>query len=161
MSERVSSISAYRLFRLLAVVWVGSQLTVGYAVAPTLFSMLDRISAGAIAARLFFIEAIIGAVCGIALLILGYRFARQGAIAYKTSCRLLVLMLACLVLGYFVLQPFMSAMRTAALNEGSDVSHSVYAMRFGILHGISSVFYLIQSLLGVLLVWKLPERHHS
>jgi hypothetical protein len=58
--------------------------------------------------------------------------------------------------GYFALQPFMNAMRIAALEAGSDVGHSVYATRFGILHGVSSLFYLIESLLGVALVWKLP-----
>jgi hypothetical protein len=47
-------------------------------------------------------------------------------------------------------------MRVAALEAGSDVGHSVYATRFGILHGVSSLFYLIESLLGVALVWKLP-----
>jgi hypothetical protein len=47
-------------------------------------------------------------------------------------------------------------MRLAALQAGSDVGHSVYATRFGILHGVSSLFYLIESLLGLALVWKLP-----
>ena len=29
-------------------------------------------------------------------------------------------------------------------------------MRFGVLHGVSSLFYLVESLLGLVLVWKLP-----
>jgi hypothetical protein len=65
-------------------------------------------------------------------------------------------MLVCVLVGYFALQPFMNAMRVAALEAGSDVGHSAYATRFGILHGVSSLFYLIESLLGVVLVWKLP-----
>ena len=65
-------------------------------------------------------------------------------------------MLVCVLVGYFALQPFMNAMRIAALEAGSDVGHSAYATRFGILHGVSSLFYLIESLLGVALVWKLP-----
>ena len=40
--------------------------------------------------------------------------------------------------------------------SGQDVGHSDYAARFGMLHGVSSLFYLIESLLGVALVWKLP-----
>ena len=36
----------HRLFRLLTVVWVGSLLTIGYAVAPVLFTSLDRMTAG-------------------------------------------------------------------------------------------------------------------
>jgi hypothetical protein len=65
-------------------------------------------------------------------------------------------MLVCVLVGYFALQPFMNAMRIAALEAGTDVGHSAYAARFGMLHGVSSLFYLIESLLGVLLVWKLP-----
>jgi len=65
-------------------------------------------------------------------------------------------MLVCVLVGYFALQPFMNALRLAAMNAGTDVGHSAYAARFGMLHGVSSLFYLIQSLLGVVLVWKLP-----
>ena len=44
----------------------------------------------------------------------------------------------------------------AAQEAGTDVGHSVYASRFGMLHGVSSLFYIIESLLGLVLVWKLP-----
>jgi hypothetical protein len=50
----------------------------------------------------------------------------------------------------------MNALRIAAQEAGTDVGHSVYASRFGMLHGVSSVFYLIESLLGIVLAWKLP-----
>ncbi len=46
--------------------------------------------------------------------------------------------------------------RMAALEAGTDVAHSAYATRFGVLHGVSSLFYLIESLLAIALVWKLP-----
>ena len=59
-------------------------------------------------------------------------------------------------MGYFALQPFMEAMRGAALEAGVDVAHSAYAARFGMLHGISTLIYVIESLLGIVLVWKLP-----
>jgi hypothetical protein len=65
-------------------------------------------------------------------------------------------MLVCGLVGYFALQPFMNALRLAAMNAGTDVGHSAYAARFGMLHGVSSLFYLLQSLLGVVLVWRLP-----
>ena len=70
-------------------------------------------------------------------------------------------MLVCVLVGYFALQPFMNAMRMAAQEAGSDVAHSAYAKRFGMLHGVSSAFYLIESLLGVLLVWRLPGHFSS
>jgi hypothetical protein len=146
----------HRFFRLLTVVWVGSLLTIGYAVAPVLFMSLDRISAGAVAAQLFRIQGLVGVVCGVLLLVLANVLVRRGDEAYRRVRWLIAGMLVCVLVGYFALQPFMNAMRLAALQAGSDVGHSVYATRFGILHGVSSLFYLIESLLGLALVWKLP-----
>jgi hypothetical protein len=65
-----------------------------------------------------------------------------------------VLMLMCLTVGYFGLQPFMAALReTAAMNGG--VMDEVARSRFGLLHGVASVIYLVQSLIGVALVLKI------
>jgi hypothetical protein len=146
----------HRIFRLLTVVWVGSLLTIGYAVAPVLFTSLDRTTAGAVAAQLFRIEGVLGAVCGILLLGLANLVIRRGGNAYRRLRWLVTGMLLCVLVGYFALQPFMNAMRIAAVEAGTDVGHSAYAARFGMLHGISSLFYLIESLLGVVLIWKLP-----
>ncbi|MFT4064214.1 DUF4149 domain-containing protein [Paraburkholderia sp.] len=148
----------HRFFRLLTVVWVGSLLTIGYAVAPVLFATLDRMTAGEVAAHLFRIQGVIGVVCGILLLGLANLLVRRGSGAYRRLRWLIAGMLVCVLIGYFALQPFMNAMRVAALEAGSDVGHSVYATRFGILHGVSSLFYLIESLLGLALVWLLPAR---
>lgn len=146
----------HRLFRLLTVVWVGSLLTIGYAVAPVLFTSLDRMTAGAVAAQLFRIEGVIGVACGVLLLALCNVLVRRGGVAYRRLRWLIAGMLVCVLVGYFALQPFMNALRIAAQEAGTDVGHSVYASRFGMLHGVSSVFYLIESLLGIVLVWKLP-----
>jgi Domain of unknown function (DUF4149) len=154
--SRPTSLIPHRLFRLLTVVWVGSLLTIGYAVAPVLFMQLDRSMAGAVAAQLFRIEGVLGAVCGILLLGLANVLIRRGSDAYRRLRWLIAGMLVCVLVGYFALQPFMNAIRIAALEAGTDVAHSGHAVRFGILHGVSSLFYLIESLLGVALVWKLP-----
>ncbi|GJH01880.1 DUF4149 domain-containing protein [Paraburkholderia terrae] len=146
----------HRLFRLLTVIWVGSLLTIGYAVAPVLFTSLDRMTAGAVAAQLFRIEGVIGVVCGVLLLALCNVLVRRGGDAYRRLRWLIAGMLVCVLVGYFALQPFMNALRIAAQEAGTDVGHSVYASRFGMLHGVSSVFYLIESLLGIVLAWKLP-----
>lgn len=150
------SLAPHRIFRLLTVIWVGSLLTIGYVVAPTLFTTLDRVAAGAVAAKLFRIEAVIGVLCGVLSLALGNLLVRRGALAYRSLRWLLAGMLVSVLLGYFALAPFMDAMRTAALETGVDVGHSAYAGRFGLLHGVSSAFYLVESLLGIALVWKLP-----
>jgi Domain of unknown function (DUF4149) len=150
------SSAPHRIFRLLIVVWVGSLLTIGYAAAPTLFAVLDRVAAGNVAATLFRIEAFIGVVCGILSLALGNLLVRRGSGAYRPLRWFIVGMLVCVLVGYFSLQPFMDALRRAALDAGVDVGHSIYATRFGVLHGVSSTIYLIESLLGLALVWKLP-----
>lgn len=148
----------HRLFRLLSTLWVGSLLTIGYAVAPVLFTTLERIAAGAVAARLFRIEAMLGVVCGILLLGLSNLLVRRGHAEYRRLRWLLAAMLVCVLIGYFALQPFMDALRVAALQAGTDVGHSAYAARFGVLHGIATVFYLIESVLGLALIWKLPAQ---
>jgi hypothetical protein len=139
------------------MLWVGSQLTIGYAVAPVLFALLERMTAGSVAAQLFRIEGWLGAVCGVLMLGLSNLLARRGAVQYRRLRWLLAGMLVCVLVGYFALQPFMNAMRVDAMNAGMDIANSPYASRFGMLHGVSSLFYLIESLLGIALVWLLPS----
>ncbi|WP_321962713.1 DUF4149 domain-containing protein [Paraburkholderia sp. J7] len=139
------------------MLWVGSQLTIGYAVAPVLFASLERVVAGELAAQLFRLEGVIGVVCGVLLLGLSNVLARRGALGYRRLRWILAAMLLCVLIGYFALQPFMNALRVQAMSAGMDVASSPYASRFGLLHGVSSLFYLVQSLLGAWLVWLLPS----
>lgn len=146
---------AMRARVLTVTLWVGSLWTVGYLVAPTLFaSVAKRSLAGTLAGRMFRAEAWLSVFCALLLLaLLKFGAADKSAIARRQLMRLVVGMLLCTLIGYFGLQPFMSALREAAGPDG--VMESAMKMRFGILHGISSVFYLIQSLLGVALVLKI------
>ncbi|AOK52416.1 DUF4149 domain-containing protein [Burkholderia stagnalis] len=148
----------HRVFRLLSAVWVGSLLTIGYAVAPVLFNSLERMTAGSVAAQLFRIEAILGAVCGVLLLVLSNQQVRRGCDEYRRVRWILAAMVGCVLVGYFALQPFMNALRVAAMEAGTDIAHSAYAGRFGMLHGVSSLFYLVESVLGLMLIWKMPAR---
>lgn len=141
-----------RIRLLLVTLWVGSLWTIGYVVAPTLFATLtDRVLAGTIAGSLFRIEAWLSVACAIGLLVIS-RWGRRQEGQGKAWLVLVLAMLACTVLGYFALHPFMSALREAAGPGG--VMNSDARAQFGILHGISSGIYLIQSLLGVALVFK-------
>ncbi|AFQ48575.1 membrane protein [Burkholderia sp. A9] len=148
----------HRVFRLLSAVWVGSLLTIGYAVAPVLFKMLERMTAGSVAAQLFRIEAILGVVCGVLLLALSNQQVRRGSGDYRRVRWIVAAMVACVLVGYFALQPFMNALRVAAMDAGTDIANSPYASRFGMLHGVSSLFYLVESVLGLMLIWRLPAR---
>ncbi|WP_175849658.1 DUF4149 domain-containing protein [Burkholderia cepacia] len=148
----------HRVFRLLSAVWVGSLLTIGYAVAPVLFKTLERMTAGSVAAQLFRIEAILGVVCGVLLLALSNQQVRRGSSEYRRVRWVVAAMVVCVLVGYFALQPFMNALRVAAMDGGTDIANSPYASRFGMLHGVSSVFYLVESVLGLMLIWRLPAR---
>ena len=56
-----------------------------------------------------------------------------------------------MVIGEFGVQPLLAAIKNQALP--AEVMESVFRDRFATWHGIASVLYLIECLLGVLLVW--------
>ncbi|HCE10009.1 MAG TPA: DUF4149 domain-containing protein [Oxalobacteraceae bacterium] len=145
-----------RAARLIAVLWVGSLWTVGYLVAPTLFATLsDRVQAGTIAGSMFRVEAWLSIFCAIVLIVL----LRSRSSASRNGRRMQVLvfsMLAATLVSHFALQPLMASLREAAGPTG--VMAPDVKMQFGILHGISSAIYLLESLLGVALLLALdPE----
>jgi hypothetical protein len=71
----------------------------------------------------------------------------------RTLLALALAMLFCTLVVHFGLQPMMGALREAAGPGG--VLESAAKSRFGMLHGISSVIYLVQSGLAGVLVWKM------
>lgn len=141
---------ADHLTLLLLTLWVGAMWAVGYLVAPTLFSMLaDRTLAGAVAGRLFTFVAWIG--LGVSAYLLLFLSVRMGWQAFRSGVFWLVLvLLACTAVGHFGIQPLMAELK--ALAWPREVMDSVTRDRFATWHGVSSVLYLIQSMLGVLLV---------
>jgi hypothetical protein len=146
-----------RVRLLVTTLWVGSLWTIGYLVAPALFATLsDRVLAGIIAGSLFRIQAWLSVACAmvlIVLVIMSPADTDSSSGQRKLGLGLVVAMLACTAVGYFGLQPFMAALRESAGPGG--VLSSDAKTQFGVLHGMSSVIYLIQSLLGAALVLKL------
>jgi hypothetical protein len=63
-------------------------------------------------------------------------------------------MLACAIGAAFIIIPWMNSLRDQALYAGLAIRESSNAMLFGRLHGVSSVLFMIQSALGLLLVWR-------
>jgi hypothetical protein len=156
-----------RLRLLVATLWAGSLWTVGYLAAPTLFATIaDRVLAGTVAASLFNAQAWLSIACAVAMLVLlwlgkgaaagGGIFASAAANSAAQARRVLVVivvaMLGCTLVSHFGLQPVMASLRAAAGPGG--VMESAAKNQFGLLHGISSGIYLIQSLLAVWLVIK-------
>ncbi|TWI44811.1 uncharacterized protein DUF4149 [Pseudoduganella flava] len=141
-----------RLF--VAVLWAGSLWTVGYLVAPTLFATLsDRVLAGQIAGSMFHAEAMLSLGCALALLVL-LQFATPDWTPKRrrTVLALIAAMALGTVVSHFGLQPMMADLKAAAGPGG--VMESAGKERFGMLHGVSSVIYLVQSLLAGWLIVK-------
>lgn len=130
--------------------WIGGMWMLGYVVVPTLFQMLpDRQLAGIVAGRLFTLLAYIGIVC--ALYLLAYQFHQFGRVAFRrTTFLVIAAMLLLVLIGQFVLQPILADLKAQALPL--DVMKSMHASQFRTWHAISGILYLIQSLLGIVLV---------
>jgi len=138
---------------LLAVTaWVGGLWGIGYVAVPVLFQILpDRMLAGMLAGKIFTLVAYIGIAC--ACYLLAYHLNVSGKTAFKqTVFRVVVFMLLLTMIGQFGIQPIMVDIKAQALP--ADVMHSAFADRFMMLHGVSSILYLVQSLLGAVLVLK-------
>ena len=135
--------------QLLQTLWVGGLFAVGYLAVPVLFHSLDdRRLAGEIAGNMFSAMSIVGFVCGGALLLSALIAARGGWLRAR-RVQLLLVMLTLLAVGFFVLQPMMQELKLTGLLAGSEA-----ASQFGRLHGISSILYLLNSLLGIYLVMQ-------
>lgn len=134
---------------IVVTLWVGAMWTVGYIVAPTLFSMLpDRVLAGHVAGRLFEFVGWLGV--GSAVYLLALVVSGQGKQAFRSLFFWVVaLMLVLTMAGSFGIQPLMAALKVSALP--ADVMSSPLRDRFVAWHGVSSVLYLVQSLLGLVL----------
>ena len=135
---------------IMATLWVGGMWAIGYVVAPVLFSRLgDRALAGLVAGKLFSLIAWIGIASAVYLLI--FRTVRYGSAVFKQGVFWIVLlMLALVCAGEFGIQPIMAALKAEALPK--QVMESVLRDRFSAWHGVSSVLYIIQSLLGATLI---------
>ena len=142
-----------RLRILVATLWAGSLWTIGFVVAPTLFATLsDRVLAGNIAGSLFRVEAWLSIACAVLLLAL-LQWA-PGALEPKRRRLLgaLVLsMLVCALVSHFGITPLMSELKAQA---PSGIMDDAMRSRFGMLHGVSTLVFAVQSLLAGVLIWN-------
>jgi len=140
------------LASLLITAWVGGLWAIGYLAVPVLFyTQPDRQLAGELAGEMFIRLGYLGMACGMYLLI--QRISVSGRASFRLALFWVIaaMLLLTLVLQ-FGIQPVMADIKAQALPV--DVMHSALAGRFKMLHGISSVIYLIESLLGAFLVIK-------
>jgi len=151
MSARAASrIAAARL--LVAAFWAGALWVLGYIAAPAVFATASGTMAGDIVGSFLHRLAWISFVCAALMLVL-VRASGDLDAARKRFLNLLVLaMLACALVMYVGLQPAMAAMREAAGPEG--IRASPLWTKFAIMHGVSQLFHLIESILAAVLLVK-------
>jgi hypothetical protein len=152
-------IAIQRLLLILAGLWVGSLCTVGFLVVPTIFANLqDRQVAGMIAAAIFQAEAYLSVFVCVVLLLLANTLIKRNIENYRSVRWVILVLLLISALTCFGIIPYMDALRQEALLLGMPVMASPSAALFGRLHGISSGLFLLQSVLGLWMVWRL-SRH--
>jgi len=129
--------------RIVLMLWVGSLWSIGGMVAPFLFATLDeRALAGTLAGGIFSIEAYVGLVCGVMLMI--SLLIRGGRGAWRRwQCLAILGMLALTAIGQFGLQPWLAELRAGGLVESAA---------FARLHGLAALLYLATALLGLAVV---------
>jgi len=144
------------LFALALTLWVGALWAIGYISAPILFYTLsDHSLAGSLAGKQFAVVAWLGIAC--ALYVLIFLLAKEGVAAMKTAAFwLVVLMLLLTLAGHFGIEPVLDRLRIEAMPR--EVMESVVRDRFAAWHGIASVLYLIESVLGAGLVTQVFKR---
>ena len=141
------------LYLFAITLWVGGLWAIGYMAAPVLFANLgDRQLAGMLAGKLFALIGWVGLGSGAWLLIfLGARW--RGQVVKRAVFWLVVLMALMTSASQFGIQPLMAQLKLDAMPR--EVMESVLRDRFAAWHGISSILYLVQSLLGLwLVIWS-------
>jgi len=127
---------------LILTCWVGALWSIGYIAAPVLFSALsDRLLAGTLAGQLFAVVGWLGLAAG-AYLLAWLRWRDQAPAGGRRLFWVVLLMTLLAAVQLFGLQPLIAQLRAeraaGALEQG----------RFAWWHGVASVLYLAQSLLG-------------
>jgi hypothetical protein len=132
---------------------VGGLWAIGYMAAPVLFASLgDRQLAGMVAGKLFALIGWVGLGCAAWLLV--FLVLRCGGQVFKRAAFWLVVLMALMAAAsQFGIQPLMAQLKLDAMPR--EVMESVLRDRFAAWHGISSILYMVQSLLGLwLVIWS-------
>jgi hypothetical protein len=140
-----------RLAAIAITLWVGGLWAMGAAAWILFANLPDKQLAGMLAGKLFTLIAYIGMACGLYLLV--FRLSRMGASAFKQAFFWAVLLMLLLTLGgHFGIQPILESLKAQAMPKA--VMESIFRDRFQAWHGVSSVMYLVEALLGLVLVLK-------
>ena len=142
------------IHRLILTAWVGVTWTVGFLAAPLAFSVIQPQSlAGTFASHIFYWQSVIALFCAAVILLLHPHIERR--LQWSKQLVIMILFIAALAaLQQFVVAPIMAGTRVELMSAVNESTRAALASRFAWLHGLSSVLYLLQCLLGAVLVVK-------
>ena len=150
MMPLVARLPAARV--LVAALWAGALWVLGYIAAPAVFGIVSGPLAGDIVGAFLRRLAWISIACALVMLVL-VRLSADLQAGRRRFLNLLVLaMLACALVMFVGLQPAMATLREAAGPAG--VRASPMWTQFAVMHGVSQLFHLIESVLAAVLVVK-------
>ena len=147
-----------RLCALLTSLWLGMQVMAGYIAAPILFERLGKQEAGNIAGVLFSINNYFGLLAWIvAWLVVRSNRNRSFSDNGKVAPKFIILLLLLTASNQFLISPVIAAYKTGTANW----LLSLLGGFFGMWHGISSIIYLVCSVLGLGLLWRYLKFEHN
>ena len=132
--------------------WVGGLWAIGYIAVYILFrAQPDKQLAGMLSGQMLMAIGYIGIVCGIYLLL--HELTLSGKTAIRAwSFWLVATMLVITLLLQYGIYPLMADIKLQA--NSPDVMQSAFGPSYKMWHGISTLLYLLESLLGVTLIIK-------
>jgi hypothetical protein len=150
-----SYINSQRVFICLTGIWVGLMMAVGLLVPMTIFSFLtDKQVAGMVAGQIFKNAGIISIIFGMSLLLFANTLVRRDLKQFKLIRWCLLGTIVLSMIGNFIIQPWMVALRENTLSEGFPVLLSSKAQLFQTLHGVSSSIFLVELGLLTFVFWR-------
>jgi hypothetical protein len=145
-----SRIASARL--LVAALWAGTLWALGYIAAPAVFAAVPSTVAGDVVAVLLSRLGWVSIGCAVLMFALVRGSADLDAGRRRFLNLLVLAMLACALVMWAGLQPAMAQMRELAGAGG--VRASPYWTQFAVMHGVSQLFHVIESVLAAVLVLK-------
>ncbi|MCD2516282.1 DUF4149 domain-containing protein [Massilia sp. G4R7] len=150
LSRSASRVAAARL--LVAVLWAGALWALGYIAAPAVFAAVPSLVAGDVVAQLLTRLGWVSIACAALMFVLVRVSSDLDAVRKRILNLLVLAMLACALVMWAGLQPAMAQMRELAGPGG--VRASPYWTQFAVMHGVSQLFHVIESVLAAVLVLK-------
>ena len=149
-----------KISQIVITLWIGGLWAVGVTAYVLFTNLQDNTPlAGVLAGKLFNLVSFVGLFSGFYLLI--QRLMSYGTPALKQAYFwAVVIMLLLVAFGHFSIQPLLAQLKAQALLSGAingDVMKSVFASRFERWHGIASVAYVLECLLGFVVVLRTKQ----